>query len=71
MYESNYQQLSHTFVDFCSSQEQTLTLHQFLEQLYPTKKMCKHAIKKVSGSGCRYVTLIKMKSAADIFQGFF
>ena len=31
-HEGNYQQLYHTFFDFCSSQEQTLTDH-FLEQL--------------------------------------
>ena len=29
MHEGNYQQIYHTTVDFCSSQEQTLTFHHF------------------------------------------
>ena len=31
MNECDYQQLYHLFVDFCSSQEETLTFHYFIE----------------------------------------
>ena len=34
MHEDNYQQLSHLFVDFCSSQKKILRFCHFLEQLY-------------------------------------
>ena len=34
MYEGNHQLLHYTFLDFCSSQEQTLMSHHFLELLY-------------------------------------
>ena len=36
MHDGNYQQLYHTFIDFCSSQEQILKFSHFLELLYHT-----------------------------------
>ena len=36
MHESNYQLLYYVFLDFCSSQEQTLMFHHFLEKINHT-----------------------------------
>ena len=36
MHEGNYQLLYFTFLDFCSSQEETLMLHPFLQELFRT-----------------------------------
>ena len=40
IHEHNYQQLSHTSIDYRSNQEQTLRLHCFLEQLHTFLEPC-------------------------------